>query len=55
MDALLLLLIALVGVAIVVTMAGSKRNSGNRAAASLADAKADARRVIERLVGRCST
>ncbi len=52
MDALLLLLIALVGVAIVVTMAGSKRNSGNRAAASLADAKADARRVIERLGGQ---
>ena len=52
MDALLLLLIIGVGVALVATMMGSKRNSGNRAAVSLADAKADARRVIERLGGQ---
>jgi hypothetical protein len=52
MEALLLLLIIGVGVAFVATAMGSKRNSGNRAAASLADAKADARRVIERLGGQ---
>lgn len=52
MDALLLLLIGGVGLAIAFTMVGSKRNAGNRQAASLADAKADARRVIERLGGQ---
>ncbi len=52
MEALLLLLIIGVGVAFVATTMGAKRNSGNREAASLADAKADARRVIERLGGQ---
>lgn len=52
MEALLLLLVIGAGVALVATMMGSKRNSGNRAAASLGDAKADARRVIERLGGQ---
>ena len=52
MEALLLLLIIGVGVAFVATTMGAKRNSGNRAEASLADAKADARRVIERLGGQ---
>jgi hypothetical protein len=52
MDALLLLLIIGVGVGLAATMMGSKRNTGNRAAASLSDAKADARRVIERLGGQ---
>lgn len=48
---LLLLLIAVVG-AIALAMVSSSRASGNRNAASLADAKADARRVIERLGGQ---
>ena len=52
MEALLLLLIIGAGVAFVATTMGAKRNSGNRQAASLADAKADARRVIERLGGQ---
>ncbi len=52
MEALLLLLLIGAGVALTATMMGSKRNSGNRAAASLSDAKADARRVIERLGGQ---
>ena len=50
-SALILILLAVVGL-MAVTMLGSKRNSGNRTAASLADAKADARRVIERLGGQ---
>ena len=48
---LLLLLIVVIG-AIAVAMIGSSRASGNRNAAGLADAKADARRVIERLGGQ---
>ncbi|WP_313675284.1 DUF1542 domain-containing protein [Mycolicibacterium sp.] len=48
---LLLILLAVVGL-LVLTVVSSKRNSGNREAASLADAKADARRVIERLGGQ---
>ena len=52
MEALLLLLLIGAGVALTATMMGSKRNSGNRSAASLGDAKADARRVIERLGGQ---
>ena len=50
-SALLLLLIVVVG-GIALTMWSSSRASGSRAAASLADAKADARRVIERLGGQ---
>ena len=50
-SVLVLLLLAVVGL-MAVTMLSSSRNSGNRAAASLADAKADARRVIERLGGQ---
>jgi len=52
MEILLLLLIVGAGVALTTTMLGSKRNSGNRSATNLADAKADARRVIERLGGQ---
>jgi len=48
---LLILVIVVVGV-IFLAMRSSSRVSGNRAAASLADAKADARRVIERLGGQ---
>jgi len=48
---LLLLIIAVVGVTFV-AMRVSSRATGNRSAASLADAKADARRVIERLGGQ---
>lgn len=48
---LFLLLIGVVGV-IAFSMISSSRASGNRNAASLADAKADARRVIERLGGQ---
>jgi hypothetical protein len=48
---LLLILLAVMGL-LAVTMVSSKRNSGNRNSASLADAKADARRVIERLGGQ---
>ena len=48
---LVLLLIAVVG-AIALAMVSSSRASGNRNASSLADAKADARRVIERLGGQ---
>lgn len=50
-SGLLLILIAVVGL-LAVTMLSSKRNTGGRNAASLADAKADARRVIERLGGQ---
>lgn len=48
---LLLLLIVVIG-AIALAMMSSSRASGSRNAASLADAKADARRVIERLGGQ---
>ena len=48
---LLILVVVVVGV-IFLAMRSSSRVSGNRAAASLADAKADARRVIERLGGQ---
>src|ERR1700680_3774255 len=49
--ALWVILVLLVG-AIVLAVVGSSRASRNRAAASLADAKADARRLIERLGGQ---
>jgi hypothetical protein len=52
MNAVLLILIIVVVGAIMLAVVGSSRASGNRAAASLADAKADARRVIERLGGQ---
>jgi hypothetical protein len=48
---LLLLIISVVG-ATFLAVRVSSRSSGNRTAASLADAKADARRVIERLGGQ---
>ena len=48
---LVLLLIAVIG-AIALAMVSSSRATGSRNAASLADAKADARRVIERLGGQ---
>ncbi len=48
---LLLILLAVLGL-LAVTMLSSSRKSGGRAADSLADAKADARRVIERLGGQ---
>ena len=48
---LLLLVIAVVG-ATFLAIRSSSRASGNRTAVSLADAKADARRVIERLGGQ---
>ncbi|MGV1087082.1 MAG: DUF1542 domain-containing protein [Mycobacterium sp.] len=48
---LVLLLVAVIGV-IALAMVSSSRATGNRNAASLADAKADARRVIERLGGQ---
>ena len=50
-NALLILIIAVVG-AVALAMWSSSRASGTRSAASLADAKADARRVIERLGGQ---
>jgi hypothetical protein len=52
MNGVLLVLIVVVIGAIAVAVIGSSRASGNRSAASLADAKADARRVIERLGGQ---
>ncbi len=48
---LLLILLAVLGL-LAVTMLSSSRKSGGRTADSLADAKADARRVIERLGGQ---
>ena len=48
---LVILIIAVVGV-IFLAMRSSSRATGSRTAASLADAKADARRVIERLGGQ---
>lgn len=52
MNGVLLVLILVVVAAIALAVWGSSRASGNRNAASLADAKADARRVIERLGGQ---
>ena len=52
MNSVLVLLILAVLAAVALAMWSSSRNSGNRAAASLSDAKADARRVIERLGGQ---
>lgn len=52
MNGVLLVLIVMVVAAIGIAVYASSKASGNRAAASLADAKADARRVIERLGGQ---
>lgn len=52
MNGVLLVLILVVVAAIVLAVWSSSRASGNRNAATLADAKADARRVIERLGGQ---
>ena len=52
MEGALLILIVLVVAAIVFAVYASSKASGKRNAASLADAKADARRVIERLGGQ---
>lgn len=52
MNAALLVILVLVVAAIALAVVTSSRASRNRTAASLADAKADARRVIERLGGQ---
>jgi len=52
MNGVLVMLLIAVLAAVALAMWSSSRNSGNRAATSLADAKADARRVIERLGGQ---
>jgi hypothetical protein len=52
MSAVLLILIIVVVGVIALAIWSSSRASGNRSAATLADAKADARRVIERLGGQ---
>lgn len=52
MDGFLLLLIIVVVAAIGLAVWSSSRNAGRRNEASLADAKADARRIIERLGGQ---
>ena len=52
MNAALLVILVLVVAAIGLAIVASSRVSRNRTAASLADAKADARRVIERLGGQ---
>jgi hypothetical protein len=52
MNAVLMVLIVLVVAAIGLAIWSSSRASGNRTAAALADAKADARRVIDRLGGQ---
>ena len=52
MNNVLVLLILVVLATVALAMWSSSRNSGTRTAASLADAKADARRVIERLGGQ---
>ncbi len=52
MDGFLLMLIIVVVAAIGLVVWRSSRNSADRSATSLADAKADARRVIERLGGQ---
>lgn len=55
MNGVLVVLILVVVAVIVLAVVSSSRASGNRSAASLADAKADARRVIERLGGQVLT
>jgi hypothetical protein len=52
MNTALLVILVLVVAAIALAVVSSSRASRNRTAASLADAKADARRVIERLGGQ---
>jgi hypothetical protein len=52
MNSVLVVLIILVVAAIGLAVWSSSRASGNRSATTLADAKADARRVIERLGGQ---
>ncbi|KDF01484.1 hypothetical protein Y900_021755 [Mycolicibacterium aromaticivorans JS19b1 = JCM 16368] len=52
MNGVLVVLILVVIGVIVLAVVSSSRASGNRSAAALADAKADARRVIERLGGQ---
>lgn len=52
MNGVLVVLILVVIGVIVLAVVSSSRASGNRNAAALADAKADARRVIERLGGQ---
>jgi hypothetical protein len=52
MNGVLLVLIILVFAAIALAVYGSSKASGKRNAASLADAKADARQAIERLGGQ---
>ncbi len=52
MNGVLLVLIIIVVAAIALAVVSSSRASGKRNAASLADAKADARRLIERLGGQ---
>jgi type II secretory pathway pseudopilin PulG len=52
MDGLLLVLILVVVGAIALVVWNASRNTANRNATSLADAKADARRVIDRLGGQ---
>jgi hypothetical protein len=52
MNGVLVILIVLVIAAIALAVYSSSRASGKRSAASLADAKADARRVIDRLGGQ---
>jgi hypothetical protein len=52
MNGLLLVLIVVIAAVIVFAVYSSSKASGNRNAASLADAKADARRLIERLGGQ---
>lgn len=50
-SALLVLLVVVLGI-VALAIFSSSRSAGNRTAASLADAKADARRLIERLGGQ---
>lgn len=52
MEGVLLVLIVIVIAAIGIAVYASSKASGQRSAASLADAKADARRLIERLGGQ---
>ena len=52
MNSVLVLLILVVVAAVALAMWSSSRTTGNRAATGLADAQADARRVIERLGGQ---
>ena len=51
-SALLLILLAVLGLMAVSMMGSSRKSVGRAAATSIADAKADARRVIERLGGQ---